>query len=51
MGITYETLQWIDDSFYFRVYYAAQPFVRVRDTGYLGILAKMLVCQSRLMNV
>jgi hypothetical protein len=34
MGITYEQLQWIDESFYFRIHYAAQPFCRVRDTGH-----------------
>lgn len=34
MGISYEQLQWIDESFYFRVHYSAQPFCRVRDTGH-----------------
>lgn len=34
MGTPCERRQWIDDSFYFRVYYAAQPFARVRDTGH-----------------
>ncbi|WP_233842334.1 hypothetical protein [Dyella sp. 2HG41-7] len=29
-----ERLQWIDDSTYFKVNYAAQPFCRVRDTGH-----------------
>jgi hypothetical protein len=34
MGISYERLHWIDDAFYFRVHYAAQPFCRVADTGH-----------------
>lgn len=34
MGTFMEIRQWIDDSIYFRVDYAAQPFCRVRDTGH-----------------
>jgi len=34
MCYTYEKRQWIDDSLYFRLHYAAQPFCRVRDTGH-----------------
>jgi hypothetical protein len=34
MGVYMEKREWIDDSVYFRVFYAAQPFARVRDTGH-----------------
>jgi hypothetical protein len=34
MGISYEKRPSLDDAFYFRVHYAAQPFCRVRDTGH-----------------
>lgn len=34
MGYITEIRQWIDESIYFRVHYAAQPFARVRDTGH-----------------
>lgn len=34
MGYSMEIRQWVDDSVYFRIHYAAQPFARVRNTGH-----------------